>query len=260
MRWALGSSLRFWRLVVALAILLMVFGVGQLRSAPVDAYPDFMPPSVEVQTEALGLSAVEVEQLITVPLEQDLLNGVPWLDRIRSASMPGLSVIDLTFEQGTNLYSARQLVQERMTQAHALPNVGSPPVMIQPLASASRVAMIGLSEALIPTFVPPASPRLSSRAMTRTSGKSRARRASESSLEPLSTRIVSKSRQVCPRNDARQVGRRWAPFQLTTTTAISGISEGRRWPRRLYGAWVAWQRQSHQKAPPPRTGEGLGRG
>ena len=145
MRWALGSSLRFWRLVVALAILLMVFGVGQLRSAPVDAYPDFRPPSVEVQTEALGLSAVEVEQLITVPLEQDLLNGVPWLDHIHSASMPGLSVIDLTFEQGTNLYSARQLVQERMTQAHALPNVGSPPVMIQPLASASRVAMIGLS-------------------------------------------------------------------------------------------------------------------
>jgi Cu/Ag efflux pump CusA len=104
-----------------------------------------MPPSVEIQTEALGLSAAEVEQLITVPLEQDLLNGVPWLDRIHSSSMPGLSAIDLTFEPGTNLYAARQMVQERMTQAHALPNVGSPPIMIQPLASASRVAMIGLS-------------------------------------------------------------------------------------------------------------------
>jgi multidrug efflux pump subunit AcrB len=144
-RWVLGSSLRFWRLVVALATGLMVFGIAQLRSAPVDVYPEFMPPSVEVQTEALGLSSVEVEQLITVPLEQDLLNGVPWLDRIHSASMPGLSVIDLTFQQGTNLYAARQLVQERMTQAHALPNVGSPPIMIQPLASTSRVAMIGLS-------------------------------------------------------------------------------------------------------------------
>jgi len=145
MRWVLGSSLRFWRLVVALAIGLMVFGLAQLRSAPVDVYPEFTPPSVEVQTEALGLSAVEVEQLITVPLEQDLLNGVPWLDRIHSASMPGLSVIDMTFQQGTNLYAARQMVQERMTQAHALPNVGSPPIMIQPLASASRVEMIGLS-------------------------------------------------------------------------------------------------------------------
>src|SRR5437773_8451492 len=145
MDWIIGSGLRFGRLVIAVAIGLAVIGIAQLRSAPVDIYPEFMPPSVEIQTEALGLSAAEVEQLITVPLEQDLLNGVPWLDRIHSASMPGLSVIDLTFEQGTNLYSARQLVQERMTQAHALPNAGSPPVMIQPLASPSRVAMIGLS-------------------------------------------------------------------------------------------------------------------
>ena len=61
-----------------------------------------MPPSVEIQTEALGLSAAEVEQLITLGLEQDLLNGVPWLDRIHSSSMPGLSVIDLTFQPGTD--------------------------------------------------------------------------------------------------------------------------------------------------------------
>ncbi len=145
MRWALGSSLRFGRLVIALAVGLVIVGVTQLRHAPVDVYPQFTPPSVEVQTEALGLSAAEVEQLITVPLEQDLLNGVPWLDHIHSASMPGLSAIDLTFRRGTNIYAARQMVQERMTQAHALPNVGSPPIMIEPLASASRVAMIGLS-------------------------------------------------------------------------------------------------------------------
>jgi Cu/Ag efflux pump CusA len=144
MRWALGSSLRFSRLIIAVAIGVMVFGIAQLRSAPVDVYPEFTPPAVEIQAEALGLSAAEVEQLITVPLEQDLLNGVPWLDRIHSSSMPGLSAIDLTFQPGTNLYAARQMVQERMTQAHALPNVGSPPVMIQPLASASRVAMFGL--------------------------------------------------------------------------------------------------------------------
>ncbi len=145
MRWVLGSGLRFWRLVVALALGAVVFGIAQLRSAPVDVYPEFTPPAVQIQTEALGLSAAEVEQLITVPLEQDLLNGVPWLDRIHSSSMPGLSAIDLTFQPGTNLYAARQMVQERMTQAHALPNVGSPPIMIQPLASASRVAMVGLS-------------------------------------------------------------------------------------------------------------------
>ncbi|HKA97167.1 MAG TPA: efflux RND transporter permease subunit, partial [Streptosporangiaceae bacterium] len=149
MRWVLGSGMRFWRLIVALAIGLVAFGIAQLRSAPVDVYPEFTPPAVQIQTEALGLSAAEVEQLITVPLEQDLLNGVPWLDRIHSSSMPGLSAIDLTFQPGTNLYAARQMVQERMTQAHALPNVGSPPIMIQPLASASRVAMVRVSSATV---------------------------------------------------------------------------------------------------------------
>jgi Cu/Ag efflux pump CusA len=145
MRWALSSSLRFGGLVIALAIGLMVFGITQLRSAPVDVYPEFTPPAVQIQTEALGLSAAEVEQLITVPIEQDLLNGVPFLDKVHSTSMADLSAIDLTFKSGTDVYAARQLVQERMSQAHALPGVGNPPVMIPPLASASRVAMVGLS-------------------------------------------------------------------------------------------------------------------
>jgi Cu/Ag efflux pump CusA len=149
MDWILGSGLRFGRLVVALAIGLTVIGIAQLHSAPVDVYPEFMPPSVEIQTEALGLSAAEVEQLITLGLEQDLLNGVPWLDRIHSSSMPGLSVIDLTFQPGTDLYAARQQVQERLTQAHALPNVGSPPIMIQPTAASGRIAMIKLSSSSV---------------------------------------------------------------------------------------------------------------
>ena len=76
-----------------------------------------------MQTEALGLSSAEVEQLITVPLEQDLLNGVPWLEDIRSQSVPGLSTIDMIFEPGTDLWEARQMVQEHLTQAHALPQV-----------------------------------------------------------------------------------------------------------------------------------------
>ena len=87
---------------------------------------------MEIQTEALGLSAAEVEQMITVPMEQDLLNGVAWLDDIRSESVPGLSRIQLIFEPGTDLMRARQVVQERLTQAHALPNVSKPPQMIQP--------------------------------------------------------------------------------------------------------------------------------
>jgi Cu/Ag efflux pump CusA len=141
---AIGTNLRVGRLAIAAAVALLVLGISQLVSARVDFLPEFMPPSVQVQTEALGLSATEVEQLVTVPLEQDLLNGVPWLDRIHSRSQPGLSAIDIVFEPGTDIYAARQMVQERLTQAHALPNVGSPPIMVEPLASVSRVEMIGL--------------------------------------------------------------------------------------------------------------------
>ena len=101
-------------------------------------FPSSQPPTVEVQTEALGLSAEEVEQLITVPLEQDLLAGVAWLDKIRSASVPGLSSIEIIFEPGTDLYRARQVVQERLSQAAGLPNVSTPPQMLQPLSSTSR--------------------------------------------------------------------------------------------------------------------------
>jgi len=137
-------SMKFRVLVVGAAVLVLGLGITQVRNASVDVLPEFAPPQVEIQAEALGLSAAEVEQLITVPLEQDLLNGIPWLDQIRSESVPGLSTIDMIFEPGTDTLQARQMVQEHLTQAHALPQVGTPPVMIQPLSSTSRVMMIGL--------------------------------------------------------------------------------------------------------------------
>jgi CzcA family heavy metal efflux pump len=140
-----GWSLRSRGVVLVLAAALLVLGATQLRDLPVDVLPEFSPPTVEIQTEALGLSAAEVEQLITVPLEQDLLNGVAWLDTIRSESIPGLSRVELVFEPGTDLLRARQVVQERLTQAHALPQVSKPPQMLQPLSSTSRVMMVGLS-------------------------------------------------------------------------------------------------------------------
>jgi CzcA family heavy metal efflux pump len=144
-RWIVGWSLKSRGVVVVVAAALLVLGATQLRDVPVDVLPEFTPPTVEVQTEALGLSAAEVEQLITVPLEQDLLNGVAWLDTIRSESIPGLSRVELIFEPGTDLLRARQVVQERLIQAHALPQVSKPPQMLQPLSSTSRVMMIGLS-------------------------------------------------------------------------------------------------------------------
>jgi CzcA family heavy metal efflux pump len=141
----LRSSLRFRLLVVGIAAGVMALGYLQLRDAPVDVLPEFTPPYVEVQTEALGLSAEEVEQLVTVPLEADLLNGTKGVTVLRSQSVPGESSIVLLFEPGTDIFDARQLVQEQLTQAHANPNVSQPPQMLQPLSSESRVMMIGVS-------------------------------------------------------------------------------------------------------------------
>ena len=145
LRWIVRTSLRFRLMVIGLAVGIAAVGVIHLRDAKVDVLPEFTPPYVEIQTEALGLSAEEVEQLITVPLEADLLNGVQGVDVIRSSSVPGMSSIVLVFDRGADLYRSRQLVQERLTQAHALPNVSKPPTMLQPLSSSSRLLMIGLS-------------------------------------------------------------------------------------------------------------------
>ncbi len=144
MRWIVRSSLRLAVVVLVAAGLIMVVGVIGLSHAPVDTLPEFLPPQVQVQTEALGLSAAEVEQFITVPLE-DEFNGLAFLDHLRSQSVPGLSSIELTFKPGTDIYKARQLVTERVAQGPSVVNVGTPPVMIQPLSAEGRAMMIGLS-------------------------------------------------------------------------------------------------------------------
>jgi len=144
-RWIVGSSLKFRFLVVALASGMMLLGVAQLRDMSVDVFPEFAPPRVEIQTPCLGLSAAEVESLVTVPLEE-ALQGVAGLDDMRSKSVAQLSSILLIFKPGTDLLRARQLVQERMaTATPSLPTWASPPVMLQPLSSTSRVMKIGLS-------------------------------------------------------------------------------------------------------------------
>jgi Cu/Ag efflux pump CusA len=144
MRWLVGSSLRLAPVMMAAAAVLLCLGAWQTRHVAVDALPEFGPARVQVQTEALGLSAAEVEQFITVPLE-DELNGIAFLDSIHSRSIPGLSAIDLTFTPGTDVLRARQLVTERLAQGPGVANVAAPPVMIQPVSATSRGMMIGLS-------------------------------------------------------------------------------------------------------------------
>ena len=79
-RWIVGTSLRLRYLVVAAAVAMMVFGIATLPGQRVDVFPEFAPPRVVIQTACLGLSTSDVEQLVTVPLEQ-ALRGVPGVDR-----------------------------------------------------------------------------------------------------------------------------------------------------------------------------------
>jgi CzcA family heavy metal efflux pump len=147
MRRIVASSLRFRFIAVALAGGLLVFGSQQVRDMPVDVFPEFAPPRVEIQTASLGLSSAEIEELVTVPLEQ-VLQGVPGLDVMRSKSVPQLSSILLIFEPGTDLIAARQLIGERLaTVTPTLPSWSTPPVMLQPLSSTSRTMKIGVSSA-----------------------------------------------------------------------------------------------------------------
>lgn len=146
MRWVVGSSLKFQRLVLAVAVALIAFGFAQLRNTSAEALPEFGPVRVDVQVEALGLSAEEVENLITNPMENEFFNGIPWLAKLESHTLPGLSSMEMTFEPGTDPIRARQVVQERLTMAPALPAASSrPPLVVQPLSSTSRLMMIGLS-------------------------------------------------------------------------------------------------------------------
>src|SRR2546423_10562184 len=110
-----GWSIRNRAVVVALAVFLLLAGLYAAGRAKLDVFPEFAPPQIVVQTEAPGLSPLEVEQLVTLPIEQ-AVNGIPRLEMLRSQSIQGLSVITAIFEDGTDRYRARQQVSERLTE------------------------------------------------------------------------------------------------------------------------------------------------
>lgn len=144
MSWLVEIALRLRVAVLALSVLLIVVGVRLVPDMPLDVFPEFAPPYIEIQTEAPGLSAEEVENLVSFPLENALI-GTPGLDTMRSKSVLGLSSIKLLLHQNADVYRARQLVQERLaTETPRLPVVARPPVILQPLSSLSRMMKIGI--------------------------------------------------------------------------------------------------------------------
>jgi CzcA family heavy metal efflux pump len=152
MRTIVKASLRFRWIVLFLAASILALGFVQLPDTKVDVFPEFAPPQVEIQTIALGNSSNEVEELITVPIE-DQLNGIEGLTELRSKSVAQLSSIRLIFESGADELKARQLVQERLSQiTPTLPTWASPPFMMPALSATSRILKIGLtSDTVSPT-------------------------------------------------------------------------------------------------------------
>jgi Cu/Ag efflux pump CusA len=144
MKWLVETALRLRIAVIAAAALLIIGGLRVVLTIPLDVFPEFAPPYIEIQTEAPGLSAEEVENLITFPLENSLV-GTPGLETIRSKSVLGLSSIRMLLNESADLYQTRQLVQERLgAEAARLPAVARPPVILQPLSSLSRMMKIGM--------------------------------------------------------------------------------------------------------------------
>lgn len=150
MKALLTAAFRFRLLLVGVAAGLIGLGVITLPKMHADVLPELAQgPVLEVQTESPGLSSEEVEQYITVPMENNLLDGVMGVWSVRSHSTPGLSTVDLSFEPGTTTLHARQLVEERLTNSFSLPAVNKPPLLIQPLSSSSRALLIGLNSSQV---------------------------------------------------------------------------------------------------------------
>src|SRR2546430_107976 len=137
--------------VVALALFLLVLGGYSAGHARLDVFPEFAPPQVIIQTEAPGLSPAEVEQLVTAPIEQ-AVNGVPRLAVLRSQSTQGLSVVTVIFQDGVDIYRARQQVTERVAELGGQFPAGVRSPRLAPLTSATgRLLSVGFtSERLSP--------------------------------------------------------------------------------------------------------------
>jgi CzcA family heavy metal efflux pump len=131
--------------VVILAAVVLGAGVVAVFRSRLDVFPEFAPPQVVIQTEAPGLSPTEVEQLVTLPIEY-AINGIPRLDTLRSQSIQGLSVITVIFQDGTDIYRARQQVTERLGELAGQLPPGIKAPRLAPLTSTTgRLLTVGFT-------------------------------------------------------------------------------------------------------------------
>ena len=132
-------------LVTLLGALLLLLGLYVSQQAPLDVFPDFVPSQAEIQTEAPGMTPEQVEQLVTRPIET-YVNGVPGLAALRSESIPGLSVVKITFAQGSDPTVAREAVSQRLAQiGRSLPAAAGVPQLSPLVSSTMDLLKIGLT-------------------------------------------------------------------------------------------------------------------
>ncbi len=138
-------SIRYYGIVIALALVLLFYGSYRFSTAGLDIFPEFSPKQVIIQTESPGLSSEQVEILVTQQIETSI-SGLIGLKSIRSESIQGLSIITATFKESTDIYRNRQLISERLSSlTNKLPKGIETPVPIPLSSSSATVLTIGLS-------------------------------------------------------------------------------------------------------------------
>lgn len=138
------AALRHRMFVLAMAALILVYGAIILRALPIDVFPDLTKPTVTILTEGHGRAPEEVETLITLPIENSV-NGLPGLERVRSTSGIGLSVVYLEFDWGSDLYRSRQLVAEKLQLAKERMPKDAQPIMAPIASLMGQIQQIALS-------------------------------------------------------------------------------------------------------------------
>ncbi|HWD17867.1 MAG TPA: efflux RND transporter permease subunit [Verrucomicrobiae bacterium] len=145
LQWIVQHSLRFRGIVLALGAVLMAYGIYQSFHAKLDVFPDFVQPQAEIQSECPGMTAEQVETLVTRPVETAVA-GTTGLENVRSESIQGLSVVTAIFKEGTDIFHARQTVAEKLTSVAAeLPAGVKPPRMFPLVSSTMDVLKFGLT-------------------------------------------------------------------------------------------------------------------
>jgi Cu/Ag efflux pump CusA len=137
-------SIRYYGVVIALAVLILLYGAYRFTTAGLDIFPELSPKQVIIQTESSGLAAEQVEVLVTQAIET-AVSGLIDMKSVHSESIQGLSVVTVLFAENTDVYRNRQLVSERLSALSAKLPVGITPMLVPLSSSSATVLTIGLS-------------------------------------------------------------------------------------------------------------------